>query len=117
MNFFTKIRKKKSKSVFFITTMTKCDEASSEKHFDRFGSIRTVGYRDTLKAAQDVVKYNMCDIYEYCYNYACIEEIGPEIYPEVRNRWFYKFNRETDCYEPIDTPDYLCQYENFVGIG
>lgn len=118
MNILVKRKKEKSKkdSIFVITTIQRIDEAKNEPS-DRYGSVRTVGFRKNFKSADETVRVNMCDIHEYLYNYACIEEIGPHIYPELRGRWFYKFNREEDMYERIDTPDYISEFELFCNIG
>ena len=58
-------------NVFFITTIDVADKEN--KTF----TWRTPGFRYSLEDAKAVVEENMCDIFEYCYKYAVIEELSP----------------------------------------
>ena len=80
------------------------------------GSTRSPCFRYTLEEAEEVVKYNMCDIWETCYDYAVIQEIGCELYPYPHIKKFYKYNREVNGYEPITEPECL-KHISFCGIG
>ena len=75
-------------NVFFITTIDVADKEN--KTF----TWRTPGFRYSLKEAKEVVEKNICDIFEYCYKYAVIEELEPYLYPERRNVWWYKWDNE-----------------------
>jgi hypothetical protein len=105
-------------NIFAITTFTKLenDETFGPWHCE-IGDARTVGYRCSLEEAKEVVETNMCDIFETCYTYACIEEVPPHLYPECVSRVLYKWNREKDCYEPIAVPDFLTRFQLVCGIG
>jgi hypothetical protein len=76
-----------------------------------------VGFRYTFEDAEEVVRNNMCDIWETCYHYACIEELGSELYPFYQRRKFYKYNRDIDGYRPIDEPECLKHIVPIGGIG
>ena len=104
----------KYKTIFVITVFEKCEP--SEKWFADIGSTRSPCFRYTLEEAEEVVKYNMCDIWETCYDYAVIHEIGCELYPYPHMKKFYKYNREVDGYEPIKEPECL-KHMTFCGIG
>lgn len=86
-------------NVFFITTIDVADKEN--KTF----TWRTPGFRYSLEDAKEVVEKNMCDIFEYCYKYAVIEELEPYLYPERRNVWWYKWDKEKEQYCPIENND------------
>lgn len=81
-----------------------------------FGGTCSPCFRYTFEDAEEVVKNNMCDIWETCYNYAVIHEIGPELYPHYHSKTYYKYNREINGYEPIEEPECL-KHMDFCGIG
>lgn len=103
------------KNIYLITVFSKCEP--EERWGFNIGSTRSVGFRWTLKDAVETVETNMCDIWEYCYDYACIEELNDALYPWAEERWFYKFNRETGRYEEIDEPAILKGHGPIGGIG
>ena len=67
---------------------------------------RCVGYFKTFEDAEQAVIKNACDIWETCYDYAVIERIPFGLYPEIGDpnteRWYYKYNVETNKYELMD---------------
>ena len=71
------------------------------------GCSRTPGYYFTFEAAEDAVKNNKCDIWERCYDYACITKVFPGFYTYTLEDSYYRFNIITEKYEPIETPDEL----------
>ena len=101
--------------IYLITVLDKLEP--DERWGYSLGDTRSVGWRPTFEMAEEVVKTNMCDIWEYCYGYACIEELDYSLYPWAENRWFYKFNRETGCYEEIDEPVFVKNRGPIGGIG
>lgn len=92
-------------NVFFITTIDVADKEN--KTF----TWRTPGFRYSLEEAKEVVEKNICDIFEYCYKYAVIEELEPYLYPERRNVWWYKWDNEKEQYCPIEN-DYTIEILN-----
>lgn len=102
------------KHIFVITVFEKCEPDG--RGFANVGNMRSPGFRYSFEEAEKAVKFNMCDIWEHCYNYAVIHEIGPELYPLRHMRKFYKFNKDIDGYEPIDEPNCL-SFVDFCGIG
>lgn len=102
------------KTIFVVTVFEKCEP--NDKWFADIGCTRSPCFRYTFKDAEEVVKYNMCDIREHCYNYAVISEIGCELYPHHYMRKFYKYNKDVDGYEPIEEPECL-KHMDFCGIG
>ena len=84
-------------NIFFITTIEVIEEG--QKAF----TWRTPGFRYSLEEAKEVVEENMCDIFEYCYKYAVIEELEPYLYPERKGVWWYKWDKEKEQYLPIET--------------
>ena len=86
-------------NVFFITTIDVIEKEN--KAF----TWRTPGFRYSLEEAKEVVEKNMCDIFEYCYEYAVIEELEPYLYPERKNVWWYKWDNEKEKYCPVENND------------
>lgn len=104
-----------SDTIFLITVFDKCEP--DERWGYDIGYTRSVGWRPTFEMAEKAVKTNMCDIWETCYDYACIEELGYGLYPDPKETWFYKFNVETGCYEEIEEPVFLKNRGPIGGIG
>ena len=93
--------------------------------------LRSVGWFPTFEEANEAVVSNMCDIWEYSYDYAIIEETPPGYYrsaplsnTDVEKgtviHW-YKYNESTEQYEKLDKcPDSLvgnsmCIYYGTLG--
>ena len=89
--------------IYTIMVFSKCEK--DEHGWLNMGGSRVVGFRHTFELAEEVVKTNMCDIWEYSYDYALIEEVDPAIYPCSMTRWFYKFNQDIGGYERIEEPE------------
>lgn len=102
------------KTIFVVTVFEKCEP--DERWYADIGCTRSPCFRPTFELAEEVVRTNMCDIWETCYDYAVIHEIGWELYPHYHMRKFYKYNREIDGYEPIEEPECL-KHLSFCGIG
>lgn len=101
--------------IYLITVFDKCEP--DDRWGANIGGTRSVGFRYSFELAEEVVRTNMCDIWEYCYDYACIEELTCELYPYPHKRWFYKYNREINGYVNIDEPELLKHYVPIGGIG
>ena len=61
--------------IYLITVFEQC-EPWKEPYNYILGDVRSVGWRPTLEMAVEAVETNMCDIWESCYDYACIEELS-----------------------------------------
>ena len=101
--------------IYLITVFDKCEPDA--RWGCNLGDTRSVGWRPTLELAVETVETNMCDIWEYCYDYACIEELDYGLYPISRERWFYKYNQKTGRYEEIDEPVCVKEHYPIGGIG
>ena len=101
-------------SIFLITVFEKCDK--DEYGFPDLGSCRTVGFKHEFSNAERIVNDNICDIYETCYTYACIEELSTDLYPMANLRKFYKYNKRFKGYEEIEEPDNLKNVYNICNI-
>ena len=101
--------------IYLITVFEKCEPIEAWGY--DLGDARSVGWRPTLEMAVNTVTSNMCDIWEYCYDYACIEELDYGLYPFPENRWFYKYNVGKGIYEEIDEPALLKNRGPIGGIG
>ena len=104
----------KQQTIFLITTFERC-EPGVDGYI--FGDKRSVGYQFSFELADAMVRTNVCDIWESCYDYACIEEYGPYMYPDCIDRWLYKYNRETGEYESILIPEWMEYVGNIGEMG
>ena len=73
--------------MYFITCFEKC---GTNKGWLDIGASRTFGYYDNLNTCIQALNQNWCDMFEYLYEYAIVEKIGPGIHPECEERWFLK---------------------------
>ena len=89
--------------MFFITCFSKI--ATDNLGWLDMGSVRTFGFNT-----------NSCDMWEYLYDYAVVEEMHPAIHPEVENRWFYKYDREKDGFFRMEEPEVFKHYCN-IALG
>lgn len=104
----------KQQTIFLITTLERCEPGVDGPIF---GDVRSVGYGFSFELADAMVRANHCDIWEGSYDYACIEEYGPYLYPDCVDRWLYRYNPETGKYESILTPDWMEYVANIGAIG
>ena len=88
--------------MFFITCFSKCEK--NEKGFFNGGSRRTFGYRETLEAAEESLNKNICDMHEFLYTYAVVEEIGPYIHPDVEREIWFMWDNEKKGFFRIEKP-------------
>ena len=102
------------KTLWFITTLEKLEE--SKQFIVDTGCTRCVGFYDTKEAAMNTVIDNICDIWETVYHYAVVEEFGLGLYPDCKERHFFKFNIKTKKYDEIEEPKFVKNIDNF-GIG
>jgi len=81
-----------------------------------YKSSRAVGWFKTLEEAEKRVINNMCDIWEYCYDFADIEETVDGFYPNVIHHW-YKFDESTRKYVKLpEMPAEVKPFSNCFAI-
>lgn len=119
--FLWKIKRRiipKYKPIYTVTTLSKIE--MTDLGIADTGSTRTPCFYHTLKDAKFTVENNACDIWEYCYQYAVIEEVDVGCYPYCGKRWFYKWEKDKNekyyggRYVSIDTPEELKNVVNFA---
>lgn len=90
--------------MWFITVLEKI--APVENSFPQFGDTRTWGFYSDRETAVQALHENRTDMWEYCYNYAVLEQFNEGIshYVFGSNQWF-EFDREREGYFEIDTPE------------
>ena len=78
---------------------------------------RVVGWFLTLEDAKNSVINNHCDIWEYSYMHAVIEEVRWGFYPCPPDKtYWFRFNKKLGKYEEITQPSFYKNITNF-GIG
>jgi hypothetical protein len=73
-------------------------------------SVRCVGYFKEKEEAVYTVENNVCDIFEYTYNYAVIERIEEGLYQVDIEPTFFKYNFEKEAYEECEKPAIIGPY-------
>ena len=89
--------------IYVITTFEKVDRNAG--HWIKYGSQRTVGYYFNYEDALEVLTNNICDLWEYCYNYAALEALPEGLYPQCKDGYdieYFHYNIDKNKYEPID---------------
>lgn len=88
--------------MFFITCFSNLGVDKSG--YPDLGAYRTMGYYGSYEMAAEDLNSNNCNMHEYVYRYAVIEEIPEGIYPTCNDRIFFEFDNEKNGYFEIDTP-------------
>jgi hypothetical protein len=103
--------------MYFITTI----EHLPQGDYMEMGDTRCIGYYNNFEKAEEAVINNYCDIWETCYNYCVIEKIPEGLYQYAvgskyadNDRWFYKYNKETNQYNFIEEP---IEFEHLCGLA
>lgn len=99
--------------MYFITAMTniidintKFDSKEYKEH-----STRCFGFYNSKKDAIKSVKCNNCDMWETIYDYIVIEEIEEGIHPYAEVVGWFKYNQETNSFDPIENVStHFCNY-------
>lgn len=98
------------KYIYVITVMERFNREVNYKGdlLDIYaGNKRIVAICNSYDEAVDIVRNNICDIWEMAYDFACIEELElNEIYPCVSKHYLFKFNKEDGKYYVINKEDY-----------
>ena len=89
--------------MFFITCFSKV--AKDELGWLDMGASRCFGFKETFEKAEEALNGNYCDMWEYLYDYAVVEEMDPGIHPDVKNRWFFKYDQEKNGFFRMDEPE------------
>ena len=78
------------------------------------GDTRTFGYYDNFQSAENALNENRCDMCEYLYNFALIEEIGQGIHPDVTARWFFAWDEDKGGFFMAKEPEEIEGIVNFA---
>ena len=89
--------------MYFITCFSKCEK--DERGFFRGGAQRTFGYMPSFEDAENALNSNACDMFEYLYEYAVVEKIGPYIHPDVEEEKWFKWDNEKKGFFQIEKPE------------
>ena len=97
-------------AIYAIMTCTKLEEdiypTGKMSGFSDYGAFRTVGYFASLDDAKTALLHNSTDLWETCYDYACIEKVEEGLANPGELVGWYKYDREKDGYFPIETPSF-----------
>lgn len=102
---------KEDDCMYFVTGLLVHDNDEDEH---KIQTIRCFGYYKDFLEAEEEVKNNSYDMYEYLYNYVVIEKLDEGIFQVSTERKTYKFNLETRKYENCES---LKALENAITIS
>ena len=102
------------KDIYTIYTCEKLEKG--ENGLVQVGSSRTPGWYSTFEEAERTVLENACDIWETCFNYACIEKYHEGLYGIAEEMGWYKYDPESRGYRKIERPAVLKGLSSF-GMG
>lgn len=91
------------KSLFFIACFERVGTDEKTQCLD-LGDCRTFGFKETFEQAERALNENTCDMHEFMYKYAIIEEMKPAIHPDVENRWFFAWDNARKGFFRIEEP-------------
>ena len=97
---------------YFITCFEKMK--TTKNGWPDTGDTRTFGYYDNFQSAESALNENRCDMCEYLYNFAFVEEIGQGIHPDVTARWFFIFNDDKGGFFKAEEPEEIEGIVNFA---
>ena len=92
---------------YFITVFSSYDNRGIH-------GVRCWGFYTTFEEADEVLRNNYTDLWEYSYTYGIIEEYYAGISGYNFERWLYKYDRESGKYYPIGIPKELKHYASFA---
>jgi hypothetical protein len=88
--------------MFFITCFSRCEK--DERGFFRGGAQRTFGFKETFEDAKYALNQNVCDMHEYLYTYAVVEEMRAGIHPDVESEVWFQWNEKEKGFFQIEKP-------------
>ena len=89
-----------NKPIYVITTFEKLPEGDNP--WLDMGCSRSPGFYYSFEEAETSIINNNCDLWETCYDYACISEIYPGLYNVDEKEQLYKYNIKTNKYEKLE---------------
>ena len=98
-----------------VSTATTCE--TDEYGWPELGNRNFIGWYSNYNNAYEVIKQNICNIWEGIYTYAFIEPWDEGIYgyhSSVGIDWF-KWDDKLECYMPIPRPqpvEHFCRLTN-----
>lgn len=108
------------KAIYTVTVFQKISHEplfeDPSRYIPDFGDRRCVGWFDNFQEADCAVTNNFSNMQDDMYEYAIIEKIESGILLADIDRTVYKWNKEKNQYEAIETPIELSKSSNF-GIG
>lgn len=87
--------------MFFITCFQKCEE---DKYGLDTGATRTFGYYEDYETCKQALNENWCDMWEYLYDWAVVEKIGPGIHAHAEEMGWFKWNDDRQGFFEIEKP-------------
>lgn len=99
----------------FIYAIMVCERMGVKNFLPDLGSSRLIGWYGIYETAVSAVMENWCGIDECCYDYALIEKIEEGLYRPANSneRWWFKYDHETNTYVPVEEPK---EYEHYSGF-
>lgn len=98
--------------MWFITVMAYLRE--DEKYIFQNGGQRTWGYYTDKETAVQALHENWTNMWEYTYDVALLEKLGPGIVPDCEERQWFKYDEKRGGYFEMEEPEYMKCVVNFA---
>lgn len=99
----------------FIYAIMMCERMGVKNFFPDLGKSRLIGWYGAYETAVSSVTKNLCGFDKCYYNYVLIEKVEEGLYMPTNSseRWWFKYDHETDTCVPVEEPK---EYEHYSGF-
>lgn len=101
---------KENATIYVIMACTKLEEVKDKTGqstgWADYGDSHIPGYYTDYYTCVKYVINNAADIWETCYDYVCIEKVEEGLAMPGKLMGWYKYNKETGKYDPIEQPEF-----------
>lgn len=99
----------------FIYAIMMCERMGVKNFFPDLGTSRLIGWYGAYETAVSSVTKNLCGFDKCYYNYVLIEKVEEGLYMPTNSseRWWFKYDHETDTCVPVEEPQ---EYEHYSGF-
>ena len=99
----------------FIYAIMMCERMGVKNFLPDLGTSRLIGWYGAYETAVSSVTKNLCGFDKCYYNYVLIEKVEEGLYMPTNSseRWWFKYDHETDTCVSVEEPK---EYEHYSGF-
>lgn len=100
----------------FIYAIMVCERMGVKNFLPDLGSSRLIGWYGAYETAVSSVTKYLCGFDKCYYNYVLIEKVEEGLYMPTNSseRWWFKYDHETDTCAPVEEPQEYKYYSGFT---